>query len=60
MKKRWVIPDLHGCVNTLRTLIEEQIRPSRSDLLYFLGDYIDRGPDSKGLIDYIRNLQKDE
>ncbi|MCX6243646.1 MAG: metallophosphoesterase [Bacteroidetes bacterium] len=60
MKKQWVIPDIHGCVNTLKALIEEQIKPTRYDELYFLGDYIDRGPNSKAVIDYIRNLQKDE
>ena len=60
MRKRWVIPDIHGCVITLKTLIEEQIKPARYDELYFLGDYVDRGPDSKGVIDYIRFLQKEE
>ena len=60
MKKQWVIPDLHGCSQTLQALITEQIRPSRSDVLYFLGDYIDRGPDSKGVIDYIITLQENE
>jgi serine/threonine protein phosphatase 1 len=60
MRKRWVIPDIHGCVNTLRALVEELIRPNRYDEIYFLGDYIDRGPDSKGVIDFIRTLQKEE
>ena len=60
MKKRWVIPDIHGCVNTLKALIEEQIKPARYDELYFLGDYIDRGPGSQAVIDYIRFLQNDE
>lgn len=60
MKKRWVIPDIHGCSRTLRALIEEQVRPSRSDEMYFLGDYIDRGPDSRGVIDFIMQLQEDE
>ncbi len=60
MKKRWVIPDIHGCVNTMKALIEEQIKPARYDELYFLGDYIDRGPESRAVIDYIRLLQKDE
>ena len=60
MKKQWIIPDIHGCVNTLQALVEELIRPARYDELYFLGDYIDRGPDSKGVIDYIRRLQKEE
>jgi serine/threonine protein phosphatase 1 len=57
MPKQWVIPDIHGYVKTTRALIEEQIRPSKVDELYFLGDYIDRGPDSKGLIDYLIGLK---
>jgi len=58
MPKQWVIPDVHGCLKTLRALMENQIRPDKEDHLYFLGDYIDRGPDSKGVIDYLRKLQK--
>lgn len=58
MTRHWVIPDIHGNFKTLRALVEEQIRPVRSDMLYFLGDYIDRGPDSKGVIDYIINLEE--
>ena len=60
MRRRWVIPDVHGCVKTLRSLITELIRPARYDELYFLGDYVDRGPDSKGVVDFIRSLQNDE
>jgi serine/threonine protein phosphatase 1 len=51
--KSWVIGDVHGCSRTLRKLVEEKIRPSKGDELIFLGDYIDRGPDSKGVMDYI-------
>ena len=60
MKKLWVIPDIHGNSGTLQALIEEQIKPSRSDRLFFLGDYIDRGPDAKGVIDFIIALKEDE
>ncbi|MDP4280511.1 MAG: metallophosphoesterase family protein [Bacteroidota bacterium] len=60
MHKRWVIPDIHGCINTLKALMEEKICPAHEDELFFLGDYIDRGPGSRGVIDYIRNLQKDQ
>lgn len=59
MTKQWVIPDVHGYVKTLRCLMEEIIRPARYDEIFFLGDYIDRGPDSKGVIDYIRGLHDD-
>ena len=57
MKNRWVIPDVHGCLNTLRTLIEGRLNLTKSDVVYFLGDYIDRGPNSKGVVDFIMSLQ---
>jgi serine/threonine protein phosphatase 1 len=60
MKKQWVIPDIHGCCKTLISLVEKQIKPDKYDELYFLGDYIDRGPDSKGVIDFIMHLQEQE
>jgi serine/threonine protein phosphatase 1 len=56
--KKWVIPDLHGCSKTLKILVEEKIKPSKEDHLYFLGDYIDRGPNPKGVIDYIIDLEE--
>jgi len=57
MIKQWVIPDIHGCAQSLKQLIEVQIQPQKQDELYFLGDYIDRGPDSKGVIDYLISLK---
>jgi len=56
MGRTWVIPDSHGCLFTFRTLVEHQIGLKRSDRLILLGDYIDRGPDSMRLIDYIIQL----
>ncbi len=60
MREHWVIPDIHGCAQTLKALIEDMIQPTKYDHLYFLGDYIDRGPASKDVIDYLMNLQKEE
>jgi serine/threonine protein phosphatase 1 len=57
MNKTWIIPDIHGCVLTLKTLVEKQIEPDKNDQLIFIGDYIDRGPDSKGVLDYIMNME---
>lgn len=59
MIRRWVIPDIHGYAKTVTSLVRELIRPSRYDEIFFLGDYIDRGPDSKGVIDLVRSLQKE-
>lgn len=54
---QWAISDIHGCANTFRRLIENKIQPSKQDEIYLLGDYIDRGPCSKGVVDYIIRLQ---
>ncbi len=54
--KRFAISDIHGCVKTFKALLQ-QIQFSKEDILYLLGDYIDRGPDSKGVIDHIWKLQ---
>ncbi len=56
--RRLVIPDIHGCSFTLRTLLEK-IALTKDDLLFFLGDYIDKGIDSKGVIDQILKLQSE-
>ncbi len=52
---RYAIADIHGCSKTFRALLEK-IRIKPADQLYLLGDYIDRGPDSKGVLDMIMNL----
>lgn len=56
MARRFVIGDVHGCLKTLQKLIEERISLNREDSVYFVGDFIDRGPDSKGVLDYISRL----
>ncbi|MCQ2318212.1 MAG: metallophosphoesterase [Bacteroidales bacterium] len=57
MGRRWVIPDIHGCFQTLKQLVEEDIQLTKEDSLFFLGDYIDRGSDGKSVIDYIMSIQ---
>jgi serine/threonine protein phosphatase 1 len=46
------IGDVHGCSRALATLLHA-IRPGPEDTLVTLGDYIDRGPDSRGVIDQL-------
>ena len=46
----WIIGDIHGCREELELLLEAL--PPEEKLL-FLGDYIDRGPDSKGTIERV-------
>ncbi len=58
MKRTFAIGDIHGCVCTFRQLLFGVIRLVKSDTVYLLGDYIDRGPDSKGVIEAIIELQQ--
>ena len=46
------IGDIHGCSKALAALLR-YVRPDPDDLLVFLGDYIDRGPDSRGVINQL-------
>ena len=52
----YAIGDIHGCLEPLRRLMD-QIHVSEMDEVVFIGDYVDRGPDSKGVIDYLLTLQ---
>ncbi len=53
---RYAISDIHGCPDTFRHLLK-LIEFSKQDELFLLGDYVDRGPDSLGVIRHIRSLQ---
>jgi serine/threonine protein phosphatase 1 len=56
--RTFAITDIHGCAQTFKLLVEKVICLNKSDKLYLLGDYIDRGPDSKGVLDYILMLSE--
>lgn len=52
----FVIGDIHGCCDELRYLIDAlPIRPE--DEIIFLGDYIDRGPDSRAVVSFLIELE---
>lgn len=57
--RRLVIPDIHGCIKSLKGILDK-INLQKSDQLFFLGDYIDRGPSSSGVLDLILDLQRDD
>lgn len=46
------VGDIHGCLDHLERLMD-RVAPTPSDRIVFLGDYIDRGPDGRGVIDYL-------
>jgi calcineurin-like phosphoesterase family protein len=50
------IGDIHGCLRALDAILD-MVQPQPDDLVILLGDYVDRGPDSRGVIDRILELQ---
>ena len=58
MKQLFAIGDIHGCFDSLKELIESNIKLDKNEKLILLGDYIDRGNKSKKVVDYIINLQE--
>ncbi len=53
----FAIGDIHGCLDKLARLTQ-RIDASRNDTIIFLGDYIDRGPDSAGVIEFLLNFRE--
>jgi len=57
MARTIVIGDIHGCLAAFDALLKA-IQPTESDTLVTVGDYVDRGPDSRGVIDRLIELQQ--
>jgi len=59
----FAIGDIHGCLDQLISIHNKIFNypnyKKEEDLLVYLGDYIDRGPKSKQVIDQILNLKND-
>ena len=56
--KIFAVGDIHGRFDKLSRLLERLPYEPRRDTLVFLGDYIDRGPDSFKVVDCICRLQE--
>lgn len=57
----YIIGDIHGCSKTLQLMLRNIVNHVHSNVsgrceLIFVGDYIDRGPDSKGVLETVKNL----
>lgn len=57
MPRHLAIGDIHGCHTALTTLVE-YVAPSSDDTLITLGDYVDRGPDSASVIEFLIDFDK--
>ena len=60
----FAIGDIHGCLKQLTSLLDKIFNHfnfnKKNDLLVYLGDYIDRGSNSKDVINHILKLQKEK
>lgn len=53
------VGDVHGCAATLDALLSK-VDPTPEDHLVFVGDYIDRGPNSKRVIERLLELREQQ
>ena len=58
MPRTIAIGDIHGCLAALEAILAA-IRPRPDDTLLTMGDYIDRGPDSRGVIERLLRLGRE-
>ncbi|MDZ7821299.1 MAG: metallophosphoesterase [Candidatus Marinimicrobia bacterium] len=58
MTKLYAVGDVHGCSASFRHLLIHVLKISPEDRVYCLGDYIDRGPDARGVVDLILELRE--
>ena len=57
-ERTFIIGDIHGCLGMLKRLMDKiGWRPDK-DTLIFVGDYIDRGEDSRGVIDNVLEISR--
>jgi serine/threonine protein phosphatase 1 len=54
--RTFVIGDIHGDLAALEALLAKLPAMSAADSVVFLGDYVDRGPDPKGVVDRVRRF----
>ena len=55
--RRIAIGDIHGCFQTFKALITT-INPTKKDQIFILGDLIDKGKQSKAVVDYVIEWQE--
>jgi serine/threonine protein phosphatase 1 len=59
VRRTFVIGDIHGDRLALDRLLARLPFIGPDDTLLFLGDYVDRGPDSRGVIERLRRLPEE-
>jgi serine/threonine protein phosphatase 1 len=54
---RWVVGDIHGMLRPLSALVAHLTAKDPAAQFLFVGDYVNRGPDSRGVLDLLLSLQ---
>jgi hypothetical protein len=54
---RWVIGDIHGMLRPLQVLLDAVHKADPAPQLLFVGDFVNRGPDSSGVVDLLLTLK---
>lgn len=59
MHRTYAVGDIHGWLSKLRSIVAQCEADARGGPMtfVFIGDYIDRGPDSSGVVEFLRALQ---
>jgi len=57
MARHIIIGDVHGMTSELKSLVAE-VEPTMEDTIVFVGDLLDKGPDSAGTVRYVRELRE--
>lgn len=55
MKRILVISDIHGEIEKFEQLLEEAQYDAKQDQLILLGDYVDRGPNARAVIEKVKS-----
>lgn len=58
MKRILAISDIHGELELFNKLLEQVGYDASTDQLILLGDYVDRGPDAKGVLERVIELEQ--
>jgi serine/threonine protein phosphatase 1 len=53
---RWIVGDIHGMLQPLKGLVNGVNAADPKAQWFFVGDYVNRGPDSRGVIDFLISL----
>ena len=54
---RYAVSDIHGCMKSFQKILDK-LSFNKFDKLYLLGDFINKGPDSMGVLDFVAKLNK--